>query len=242
MTVSEFPQSVIESLGFYVYLLRDPRDGSVFYVGKGAGNRVFGHVRESVESPRTTDKLDRIREITASGRQVGYEIVRHGLTEEQAFEVESALIDVLGIDDLANAVSGHQVLRRGRMTVPEIIAAYRAEPVEITEPSLLIIVNRLFHRNIDADRLYEITRGNWALSASRKDGAKYAVAVYRGLIRAVYRIEGWQRAQARDPNQKRQNRWRFSGVVADEMKHLIGGDVGRYLDPPSQSPIRYVNC
>lgn len=38
-----FSQSVIEKLKYYVYLLQDPRDNSVFYVGKGVGNRVFQH-------------------------------------------------------------------------------------------------------------------------------------------------------------------------------------------------------
>ncbi|HYC76850.1 MAG TPA: hypothetical protein VEI02_04390 [Planctomycetota bacterium] len=240
--MQEFPRSVIERIGYYVYLLRDPRDGRPFYVGKGTGNRVFAHARQALEDPASTDKIDRIRAIRDAGMEIVFEVVRHGLTEDQAFEVESALIDVLGLDDLSNAVAGHAVLRRGRMTVAEIIAAYRAEPVEITEPSLLIIVNRLFERNIDADRLYEITRGNWALSPTRKDRAKFGIAVYRGLVRAVYRIEGWEPAQARRPDQKRRNRWRFSGQPAVELQHLIGGSVAAYLDPPSQSPIRYVGC
>ena len=78
MSITEFPGSVIERIGFYVYLLRDPRDGSVFYVGKGAGNRVFGHVREAVESPRTTDKLDRIREIKRMAEEVLHPVDRQG--------------------------------------------------------------------------------------------------------------------------------------------------------------------
>jgi len=238
---SEFPQSVVERLGYYVYVLRDPRDGAVFYVGKGTGNRVFAHANEALEHPTATDKLDHIRAIADAGMHVTYEVVRHGLTEDQAIEVESALIDWIGVADLANAVVGHHVERRGRMTVPEIIATYRAEPVTISEPSLLVIVNRLFTRNIDSDRLYEITRGNWVLNERRKDKPKYGIAVYRGLVRAVYRIESWERAQARRPEQKRQARWRFSGVVANEMQHLIGGSVAAYLDPPSQSPTRYVN-
>ncbi len=57
--------------------------------------------------------------------------------------------------------------RRGRMTVSEIIAAYAAFPITIVEPSLLIIVNRLLERNISAERLYEITRGNWVLGEHR---------------------------------------------------------------------------
>jgi hypothetical protein len=32
-----------DSLAYYVYLLIDPRDGKVFYVGKGKGGRCFDH-------------------------------------------------------------------------------------------------------------------------------------------------------------------------------------------------------
>ena len=35
-----------------------------------------------------------------------------------------------------------------RMSVAEIIATYAAKPVTISEPVLLIIVNKLFERNI----------------------------------------------------------------------------------------------
>lgn len=48
MDINEFPSGVIEHLGWYVYRLIDPRDGSTFYVGKGKGNRVFAHMRGEV--------------------------------------------------------------------------------------------------------------------------------------------------------------------------------------------------
>ena len=44
-----FTQAVIENLGVYIYFLKDPRDGKVFYVGKGVGNRVFSHVECALE-------------------------------------------------------------------------------------------------------------------------------------------------------------------------------------------------
>lgn len=234
-----FPQSVIERLGFYVYVLRDP-EGRVFYIGKGTGNRVFAHVEESLEQAEPCDKLDRIRAIHAAGKEVAYEIVRHGLTEDQAFEVESTLIDWEQLDGLTNSVAGHHAERRGRMSAAEIIATYAAQPVTLDAPCLLVVVNRRFVRNTDAAKLYEITRGNWVLG-SRKNAARFALAVFRGLVRAAYRIDSWEAVE--DTNEVgTKRRWRFTGAAASELAHLIGGDVTRYLGKASQNPVRYVNC
>ena len=38
--INEFPRSVIEKLGYYVYLLTDPTTNKVFYVGKGTGSKI----------------------------------------------------------------------------------------------------------------------------------------------------------------------------------------------------------
>ena len=40
-----FSPYVQERLGYYVYLLSEPPDGRIFYVGKGKGNRVFSHAQ-----------------------------------------------------------------------------------------------------------------------------------------------------------------------------------------------------
>lgn len=241
MIVSEFPASVAERIGYYVYTLADPRSGKVFYVGKGTGNRVFTHANEAIEKPDASDKLEQLRQLHAWGQDVRYEIIRHGMTEEQAYEVESALIDFIGLPKLTNSVAGYDMETRGRMTVPEIIAAYRAEPIIITEPVLLIIVNRLFERHISSERLYEITRGNWVLG-ERRNQAKYAFSVFRGIVREVYRIKGWFPVQARNLRQKRQSRWRFEGEIELGLRHYVGGSVVAYLKPGTRSPTKYVNC
>ncbi len=38
-----FNSAVAEHLRWYVYALRNPLDGRIFYIGKGKGNRVFQH-------------------------------------------------------------------------------------------------------------------------------------------------------------------------------------------------------
>jgi hypothetical protein len=92
-----FAPGVSEKIGFYVYLLIDPRDESVFYVGKGTGNRCFAHLEEARRMLADTvagyEKLARIREIESTGAAVKIHILRHGLSESVAFHVESAAID-----------------------------------------------------------------------------------------------------------------------------------------------------
>jgi hypothetical protein len=97
----EWRPGVTEHLGFYVYLLSDPRDDRIFHVGKGISGRCFSHIQEArrtSEDPEDDyEKLTTIRDIEDSGRDVRIEILRHGLTEDEAFHVEAAVIDLLRI-------------------------------------------------------------------------------------------------------------------------------------------------
>jgi len=108
----QFSQAVIDKIGYYVYLLRDPRNGQIFYVGKGNGNRVFAHVNAAINNSKETDKLERIRKIRESGREVHYDILRHGLTEKEAFEVEATMIDYINPSKLTNENIGFASIKR----------------------------------------------------------------------------------------------------------------------------------
>ncbi len=237
--IQEFPQSVIERLGYYVYLLIDPTTERVFYVGKGTGNRIFAHVNLAIASPREDDRLEKIRSIQSKGLEVKYAIIRHGLTENEAFEVEAALIDFIDIRELTNIVVGHNSDSRGLMSMTDIIAKYLAPEITIAEPAILITVNRLYRRNMNEDELYEITRGNWVVG-QRRNKAKYGFCVYNGIVRQVYEIQRWFPIKARKQEARTQDRWRFDGIVAQDLQHYIGGNVEKYIG--AQNPIRYVNC
>lgn len=239
MENNKFPISVIEKLGYYVYFLIDPTTtpNQVFYVGKGTGNRIFAHINVAISSPTENDKLDRIRSIHSQGKQVIHSIVRHGLTENEAFEVEAALIDY--IEGLTNIVIGHHSDERGLMTISEIIAQYNAKPIDITEPVILVTVNRLFRRNMNDAELFEIARGDWVVG-ERRNKAKYVFCVAYGIVRQVYEIQEWFPSKARSLDSKTQDRWRLNGIVAKDLQHYVGGCVEKYIG--AQNPIRYVNC
>ncbi|WP_435018479.1 LEM-3-like GIY-YIG domain-containing protein [Tundrisphaera sp. TA3] len=94
-------------VGFYVYLLVDSRNGEIFYVGKGKGQRFKAHEREwRMARYLNTDKCDRIGEIVRDGGRVIAYRFAEGMDEMTAFATERLLISGIGIDRLTNAARG----------------------------------------------------------------------------------------------------------------------------------------
>jgi len=241
--MKKFPAGVTEKLGYYVYVLIDPRDGRIFYVGKGTGNRIFSHSNAALTHRVPEDKLERIRSIRRKGLSVQHLVLRHGLTEKEAFEIESSVIDLvnrLHELPLTNKVSGHEANDRGLMTAEELVARYRPHRITIRVPSLLIVINRKYQRAMNAKELYDTTRRSWVVG-KRKNIAKYAFAVYNGVVRQVYEIHGWKRSRV-ERDGKPSRRWQFDGVESMLLQHYVGGSVAHYLRKGAQNPIRYLNC
>lgn len=232
-----FSQSVIEHLKYYVYFLRDPINNEVFYIGKGTGNRVFNHVSCALDTDYLSDKIARIQAITSAGHQVEHFILRHGLDEGTAFEVEAPMIDFIGMENLSNLQSGHYSGEFGIKSSDEIIALYNATELETEEPILLININRLYHRQMNETELYESTRQAWVIG-NRRNNAKYAVATFRGLTREVYKIESWFEIKV-----KGKTRWGFNGQLADEpiRQSMRYKSISSYFLKGASNPIRYVN-
>ena len=242
----QLPASVAEHLGHYVYLYVDPRTEEPFYVGKGAGNRVLAHSNDGRESKKT--RL--IAEIHEQGLSPRLDILAHGLRDEEtAFRIEAAAIDLLGLDALTNEVRGWRSLQTGRMTLDELVDFYAAPAVEITHPVLLIRINKLYRRGIPEHALYEATRGIWKLGP-RREKAKYALALFHGLVREVYEIHAWHPAgtltyETRDLSQyDLTGRWEFEGKVAFEAVRslYLRKAVHAYLARANQRPTVYVNA
>lgn len=233
-----FSQSVIEQLGYYVYFLQDPRTEEIFYVGKGAGNRVFQHLEGALETNKPTEKLDKIREIISSGNTVRHFMLRHGLTEKVSFEVEAALIDFIGMKELSNLQCGHYSSDYGLKTADEISAMYDAEDFLTDKPVLLININKRYYREMTDEELYQSTRKSWVVG-DRKKNAKFAVATYRGLTREVYEINEWHPSEVGG-----KVRWGFHGCKANETirKELRYKSIAPYFPKGAANPIKYINC
>lgn len=231
------PIEVAEALGSYVYVLRDPRDGRVFYVGKGLGGRVFAHVAEA-ELKGERSKLDRIRAIHADGLDVGHLIVRSGLTEAEAFVVEQSVIDALTASGvtLTNLVKGHESAIHGLATVEAAVARWSAPRApEITESVVFFIINRAWRSDMSPAEIYDITRGHWRIGQRARSRARYAAGVAFGIVRGVYEVESWFPS----PQDGEEGRWGFVGNDAPAMEHLLGTSV-RHLVPErgAQNPVR----
>lgn len=231
-------QSAIEKLGYYVYLLIDPRDDKVFYVGKGKGNRINQHLLGALDDNKTheTEKIKKIREIQNSGMEVKHVVLRHELTEKEAFEVESAVIDVLGKDKLTNLVKGHNSEDKGLMKLEDIKIKYEAENAIIEEPAILININNLYQRDMTEKEIYDATRKSWRIDINRAENIKIACSVYRGIIREIFLIEKWL------PSTEVEGRYMFYGKVApkDVRDKYLNKSVSKYWKKGSQNPIKYV--
>lgn len=196
-----FKQSVIEALKCYVYVLVDPRDNCIFYVGKGTGNRVYQHAQAAIADALKSLKLSTIREIKGLGLEVKYYIIRHNLTKEEAYLVESSIIDLLTYPSfnkeniLTNIVSGHHQWNEGIKTDEEINIMYDCYKIKPKEGDHLLLVSLnqsyvhdkscgIYQRASD----YESARKYWKIAAWKAEKVDYILGIYKGIVRIVIKV------------------------------------------------------
>lgn len=202
-----FSEKALMALGeCYVYGLIDPRGGKkeIFYIGKGTGNRVFGHEKESLSNPDSEKlKLETIAAIKSEGLEVEKIIINSNLSEQQAFAAEAALINAFRyVGNLTNIVAGHH--SAGALTVEEferVNGAVDLEEGDIRHRVLVIKINKLYKelrgdkvwipKEIDEKDLYDAVRGVWRMSYKRAQTIDYVFGVYNSLVVAVYKPTAW---------------------------------------------------
>jgi hypothetical protein len=221
------PYEVAEKLKYYVYALRDPRDGRVFYVGKGKGARINSHVVEAGKDPSSEHaKLRTITEIENRGHQVDLLFLRTELSEAESLAVEQAVIDAFTADGhpLTNLVKGHDSGRLGLAALPAVVARYGAAACPAIEhPVIMVKMQRGWRADMNAKQVYDTTRGHWKVGPDVRARAKYCLGIAFGIVRGAYRIDDWfPSAMEWDAGQ---NRWGFNGGEADELKHVVGTHV-----------------
>ncbi len=230
-----FSNETAEQMGYYVYRLIDPRNGQTFYVGKGKGNRVFQHVQGAIEYYDGVDKSEHdyendpnklriIREIREAGLEVIHIIQRWHLTESEAFEVESALIDCF--PGLSNIQSGHGS-EYGVCNTFELEARLSAKTYD--EPNFGYIIIKVQNWRLEemAEQFgvekarYEATRGCWRNRKPSVSKYPYVFSVTGGIVKAVFEVIEWHDVG---------NRIQFTAkdAPADICKSFVGKKIPPY--------------
>ena len=262
--MDSFSEKSLLSLGdYYVYGLIDPSTNKFFYIGKGTGNRVFEHEKESLNSPDSDKlKLKTISEIKSQGLAVRKIIINSNLTEAEAFAAEAALINAfnyVGDVCLTNIVAGHHSAEA--LSVEDFEKIYGAEELcseDIKHKILVIKINKLYRRNMPAAELYDSVRGLWRASINNVQNVEYVFGVYNSLIVAVYKPTQWYRCKDKPEKRPRQdailtpqteNRVFFVdknfelGLPLDDNETFYYGKsiAGLKLNQSAQNPITYLN-
>lgn len=221
-----------EKLGYYVYLLKDDK-GKPFYVGKGVGNRINQHFKKMMDSEAS--KSEKVKTIVKLGSKVKKIILRHGLLEDEAFAVENAMIDFIGIENLTNIVKGHSN-GKGISDLEELKIKYEPEDAVFKDSALLININKLYRRGMSQNDIYEAVRKHWRINLNRARSIKLVCAVSQGIIRGVFYQNKWLVSGRGDL------KCYFVGHIADkaDVNKYLNKSVNKYWKKGAQYPIKYI--
>jgi len=114
-----------------------------------------------------------------------------------------------------------------------------APVIEITEPAIMVIINRKYRVGMSEEELFGVASGNWVVG-KRREKAEYVFAVANGIVKQVYTIERWVPTITNEGQIT--NRWIFEGDIAENLQHYVGGSIERYVVQGAQNPVKYINC
>ena len=244
-----FDEKTIQNLKYYVYFLIAPDTKSPFYIGKGKDNRVFDHMKRALETVTPNDKYDKIKEILNSNKKVEHIILRHGLTENMALELEASLIDTFDYlkKGITNIVGGHKSIEKGLMTSDEIKRRYNAEELnEIDSNCILININKKYNRGNGENAIYQATKETWSINKRKIDNLKYVLSEYKGLVVEVFEVDKWyekERGYTEKAKKYGQTKigYGFDGKVAsDKIRNkYINKSIAHTKQKGAASAIRY---
>lgn len=223
--MKQFDEKTKGYLKFYVYMLVDPETKMPFYVGKGKNNRVFAHLESSLsDQDNESLKYETIKRIQNKGLEVEHLIIRHGLDEDTAFELEAALIDTVQYLNFksTNLAGGHNSVEKGLMTADEIIRLYNAEKLDKTQKDTVVVnINRKYKRGFTQKDIYEASKSVWPINSDKIPKLKFVLSEYKGLIVEVFSVDKWYEVPTVQIGGKRAGQTRlkyaFEGRVANDM-------------------------
>lgn len=179
---------------WYVYTLVDPRDGQVFYVGKGCRGRIHQHEKDAANPNAVcSKKINKIKELWDAGCEVQKGFHAFFWDEQAAYDCETDLIEEIGLDSLTNLLPGGQKAweRRRQERATRKRAEKPAEPLHVW----------LAKDDARTSTLYE-RMADWVKAGMHKNGMKLKVtasnpayrinamiteAIYNSLLPSIWK-------------------------------------------------------
>ncbi len=205
------------------------------------------------------EKIRQMRDIYARGHQVRVDVLRADLSNDRAFQIESAVIDAIGLPHLANEVAGHLHFRAPARAVDQML---RAQEVTVDVPGLQVTISGVWGGasvgglvGADPQHVWENARQTWSLSpatrgrievAAATDAPWVLVAVSRGptalwggIILGVWELDGVIRGHDRVSVSKETQEeshgpgWEF--VAREPVTARLAALRHKWLETPSRS-------
>ena len=225
----------LRDLKSYVYIyceINDKNKRVPIYIGKGKSDRFFSHLNDLndlsvLKNKKITDLLKE--------NKLGIDILAYGLDNKTALTVESACIDLMGIDNLANVVRGQgDNVKRVPLNELSNLLIEKTVKVAPEHRGVSILINRDYRPTFGDLEIFEITRGIWTKKMVTISGeGEYAYATFKGVVKEVYEIHSWVPAGTQeyftrrlDPARLEKARWEFVGRKApDKLRELYIGKI-----------------
>jgi hypothetical protein len=199
---------------YYVYALCH-KNHMPFYIGKGTGERVTQHIADADaimsmvnDGEIPEDVSEKLRTIIKLG-DVECVIIKWGLSENEAYMCESALINLVNFPQiqLTNIVNGHaseeeknsrSEIKTKARTLEQFLRECAIETKDISGipvPVAFVKINTLYEKCLNEDnspdhqKIKDAVRAMWSIGGNVKKYAKYVFALYQQRVVGIFNIE-----------------------------------------------------
>ena len=222
----------LRGLKSYVYVyceITEDNKRNPIYIGQGKLDRCFSHLNNLDDLSSSKNK--KVKSLIQEDK-LSIDILAYGLDNKTSLAIESACIDLMGIDNLTNIVRGQgDNFKRIPLNQLTNLKMEKTVAIKPEHSGVAILINTDYTPNMGDLELFEITRGIWPKSQKSvavNRSSKYAYATHKGVIKEIYEIYEWvpagtQEYFTRELNPERVAKcpWEFVGRKAPiELREL----------------------